>query len=686
MKKLIRNNHGVALITVVIGVMFCLLLTSTMLRVSLLGLQSRSINNQVSDNYYDAECVIDTIRLNLQNLSAKAWKESSNDVGNSTNYIKRAYVILTADTESNCTVGNHTFTGTAYTNIKSLLQDNAKNGGTVESFSSIEVLGTGTQLKGIVIHDVEVKYENPTTKLVSYIKMDVTISAPLYASADKPPLASYSMFVGTGAAIGGSDYNPSAGTNKIGYLEQQGNVYIGYRQYTARQYNAGGWDNTLGRNLDSFTWIGTDKGWNGGHPTALEVNCRNTCIFSGENVLINGDVKITQEGTLQLTGQKADVRGKIYIGENCHLVVGDNTILNCQDILIYVNGSYKSVSELSSSQMPGTAVYPKGEPKNYYGTSGGWSNYPYHSNSASIVYLEATVTETADGKKFTYTGQGYDAKISMGSITKQGANGASLTGPNHINITPDDPKLQPKKNIPSGHEKVPDYDQRFAEIIDIAYFEKYFFCTDDGPNNNKIRSEVKSTDLLNASSKKYTPSSTDMQASSLSGSDTQKKITLESTVTGKPDYTCQIIVGFNQGDAQNVNPGGTSSGNFIVSNLDLQVRMNAVGDKYSGVYITSGNLWIEKNDGLTVGESVLSYSKEIGGDLKKFIDTIGRQGFYDTTQTDTEKLKNSIINNLFKGGIQCFYKVEAQAGESGKKADPKNAKMDLIDFSDYEKH
>ena len=55
MKRFVKNNQGVALITVVVGVMFCLLLTSTMLRVSLLGLQSRSINNQVSDNFYDAE-------------------------------------------------------------------------------------------------------------------------------------------------------------------------------------------------------------------------------------------------------------------------------------------------------------------------------------------------------------------------------------------------------------------------------------------------------------------------------------------------------------------------------------------------------------------------------------------------------------------------------------------------------
>ena len=87
MRKFTRNNQGVALITVIIGVMFCLLLTSTMLRVSLLGLQSRSINNQVSDTFYDSENVVDTIRLNLQNTAARAWATTSNDATSSKAFV-----------------------------------------------------------------------------------------------------------------------------------------------------------------------------------------------------------------------------------------------------------------------------------------------------------------------------------------------------------------------------------------------------------------------------------------------------------------------------------------------------------------------------------------------------------------------------------------------------------------------
>lgn len=643
MKRFCKNNQGVALITVVVGVMFCLLLTSTMLRVSLLGLQSRSINNQVSDNFYDAESVVDTIRLNIQNVAAKAWKTSSNDVGNSTNYIKQTYSLLTGG--GVCTAGTTTFstTDSKYTSVIQNLEANAKLGGSVQSFSSIEVVANAGKFTELIVHDVEVKYENPKTKMVSYVKTDIRIKAPLYASTDDPPLASYSMFIGTGAAIGGSNMDWNHNCNKIGYLEQEGNVYIGYT-----------------------------GNWNNGSPDALTVNCRNTCIFSGDSVVINGNVRISEEATFQVTGKKVDVRGKIYIDTKCHLVVGDHTKLNCQDILIKTGSEYKSISEI---QFNGTKKYDKGEPKNYYGSTN-WNDFQYHNNAASIVYLESP----DNGE--TYTGKGYDATISNGNVKKQG--GASLSGAGHIYCAPDDPNLQARERRSDG------YDQRFAEIIDVDYFKKYMdknnAVNGDGPNNNKIKAEVKDSITLNGN-KKYTPTSTGLVSTSLSGGEDAKKIVLKSKGSPATDlYTCLMSVGNNQGNSQNVNPGNANSGNFIITDLDLKVRMNAVGDRYSGVYITSGNLWIEKNEGLTVGESLLDYAVRKNADLKTFIDTVGKQTYIPVGSGSADQIKYAIINNMFNGGIQVFYKTENYQGSSSVMADEDNAKMNLVDFENYEKH
>ncbi len=682
MKRLVRNNNGVALITVVIGVMFCLLLTSTMLRVSLLGLQSRSINNQVTDNYYDAECVLDTIRLNLQNLSARAWKESENAIGDSSEYLKRAYVLLTADDVSHCTVGTHVFTdiegGTPaeqkYTNIKNKLQDNAKNGGTVESFSSIEVTGSGTKLSAIIIHDVEVKYENPTTKMVSYVKMDITISAPLYASTETPPLSSYSMFVGTGATIGGSDYNDGAGFNKIGYLEQEGNVYIGYTSYNATTQVA----------------------------KALTVNCRNTLILSGNNTIINGDVTITQRASLQLTGKKVDVRGKIYIDPNCHLIIGDQTVLNCQDILIGENKAggvvYTSVKDLSN--YPSTPkTYPLGEPRKYHAklktlglSDSDKAQAHYLYNPASIVYLEADwETKTINGEPkevlkedvnglYSYSGAGYDAVIKSGVIDKQSDNNngksKNLSGTKHINISPGDPNLKPKENVTYGNKQ---YDQRFSEIIDIPVFAEYFKTGDAA--NLKLQCEVKPSVQLSNGKYKNTTSASFQSITRNVGSSDKPAYYMKSKTNPVNDslYKCNVWIGYNNGLSA-INKLNEDEGYFIITNLDMKINIDADCDRYSGIFLTSGKLVIQKNDGWGVGESLLNYTVKNNGNLQEFIDLIGRQCCNASSGS-----YNTIVNNLFMKGIATFYSNTTQAGSSGKVADDQNSTMDLIDFSNYEK-
>ena len=293
MKRIKADNRGIALITVVIGVMFCLLLTSTMMRVSLLGLQSREVNNQSSDNFYDAESVVDTVRLNLQHYAAKAWAETTNGT-DSENFVKQTYFLLTGT--SYPVSGGISLSDTQKNHVIDSLKANAKNGGSILSIGNMEtVTGASGKLEGLIIRDVEVKYEHPTTKMVSYVKTDITISAPLYASKKRFPLASYSMFAGSGANLWNAQGFPGQyeNPNQFGFLEQKGNVYFGYES----------WDSA-------------------GNVTAVRIQNRETLILSGENVVINGDVILTNYSNLQITGTDVEIRGKVYLGTGCHLIVG----------------------------------------------------------------------------------------------------------------------------------------------------------------------------------------------------------------------------------------------------------------------------------------------------------------------------------------------------------------------------
>ncbi|MBO6066082.1 MAG: hypothetical protein J6P36_06645, partial [Lachnospiraceae bacterium] len=333
MRKFDRDNRGIALITVVIGVMFCLLLTSTMLRVSLLGLQSREVNKQVSDNFYDAESVVDTVRLNVQNYAAKAWAETSNGA-DSSNFVKKTFELLTGQAYPS-TGGTYTPSDVVKGQIITKLQQNAILGGEILSIGDIEsVTGTSGKLEGIAIKDVEVKYEHPTTKMVSYVKTDITISAPLYASRKKFPLASYSMFAGSGANIFKQAGESSANANESGYLEQEGCVYFGWH-----------------------TWH------NASDADAVTIDKRQTLILSGDNIVINGNIVIKGHSNLQLTsvdGQDVEVRGKILIGPDSHLVISEKTNLKCQDIRFFesdsaISGSSTSCTSLAKQNMNSTA-------------------------------------------------------------------------------------------------------------------------------------------------------------------------------------------------------------------------------------------------------------------------------------------------------------------------------------------
>ena len=407
MRKFNKDNQGVALITVVIGVMFCLLLTSTMLRVSLLGLQSRSINNQVSDTFYDAENVVDTIRLNLQNTAARAWTTTSNDATSSYNFVAETYRLITGKAYS--TSGSLTLTtasdkATAISNLTA----NAIQGGTVTDIGDIvRFNGETGKLEGITIKNVEVKYEDPKTKMVSYVKTDITIRAPLYASKKKFPLASYSMFAGSGATIWNAQTfqrNEGNGAlsrvkefkgstrfdnmNQFGFWEQEGNVYIGYGPRIT--------------NGDTSSSSGTPVLYNNGHSAdALLISDRETIIFTGENVVINGNIIVSRDSNIQFEGENVEVRGKILLGPNCHLIISTSTILNCQDIWFFDSNSdvqgdkdnYHSVVKQTYTKTSDIKSYSK---RPYEAWSANNNDIkPYMNAAQSIIYISGNTIKDA---------------------------------------------------------------------------------------------------------------------------------------------------------------------------------------------------------------------------------------------------------------------------------------------------
>ncbi len=669
MRKISKNNQGVALITVIIGVMFCLLLTSTMLRVSLLGLQSRSINNQVSDTFYDAENVVDTIRLNLQNTAARAWNTTSNDATSSYNFVAKSYELITGKTYT--ASGSLSLSSSDKATAIANLTANAIAGGTVTDIGDIvRFNGETGKLEGITIKNVEVKYENPKTKMVSYVKTDITIRAPLYASKKKFPLASYSMFAGTGANIwnaqGGSSQGKYGNPNQFGFLEQEGNVYFGYN---GSLHNGG-------KDAD-----------------ALVINGRETLILSGDNVVINGNVYLTDYSNFQVTGSDVEIRGKIYLGPNCHLIVGTKTNLKCQDIRICSSDSdvkwnstnYQSVAG-SYSKALGDAHTYNGSPYKCYQSfkdldiAGFQASNPQYINyPASIVYIDADHVDTA---------QAYDAVVSNHKAYTRAGAALTISVDSHVDTDQSDSDLHPKPRRNTENEDGTGatysyyYDPFFIEMVDVPYYEKFMHdstitsVTQNAKADHKIKDSV-----FNPDNAKNEPSAVDAYESS--GLSNCKLAYTGVTLNGaaNPTFRLYFTASTNTGNGNLVN---IEDRPFVLSSVDVELNQDSTTANYCGIVITAGKVKFKKDNGYCSGKSLLLLDSSASKDnLKAFMNKVG--ALVASTDVGTSNVKYVVFNNLFNGGIKRFYQSNNNSGSQYTINVEHNSTMDLVDTDNFEK-
>jgi hypothetical protein len=688
MKRKMSDNNGIALITVVIGVMFCLLLTSTMLRVSLLGLQSRSINQQASDNYYDAECAVDTIRLNVQNTAAKAW-ESTDNTSNSENFVKEAYRLLTGNEYS----GDISYTeSTVITSISDNIS--GLEGANIVGFDGIVMLkDTSTNLlNGLTIQGIEVEYTNPKTGMLSKVKTDITIHAPIYASDESFPAGRYSMFAGTGAIL-----FPYSDVDRMSYVEQTGNVYVGYGPRTNPQ------------NHDSYkkTYYNPDDALHGEEADAIYIEHDETMIFSGDNVLINGNVYLIDCSNLQVTGKTVEIRGKIYLGNNCHLIINPGTTIKCRDVVkctsdsgVKANGSGESLAAGSFTNPGGTFT---GEPR---------VDSTYRSKEASIVCLGNWNEST---KRWTY------AENAVIAITDGEVEVKMPLGNTKCSITADleDARLKPKRNYISP-DTGRSYDQVFCSIFDIEYFEK--FCIMNAGMNGNIACKL---DEYTLEGSKFIPGS---YAAKDSGRYFGLEIPRSEDDENPEEHTVDVLMTW--GDINNpVNIGDVM---FMVSPNHLLVNMDSQHAHYTGIFFTPGYLHIKCDGGNNCyGQSLLdlmdinkSYEKAA---LVNFINQLGLHSYYDGSwslqegedwSTGSRKMRGKmlalgdypgpqfvdsdgialsdeyrqrflVINNLFKNGIKIFYEDDGisygGSGSSSKVDKAYNGKLDLTEIENYDK-
>lgn len=582
------DNRGIALLSVLIAIMLCFLLSATIMRVSFLSLLSRNIDTASAETFYTAESVVDDIRINLQKVAAIAVSVSgAEDAGS---FVNTVYNTLTQFETGDPT---HTEVQRAEAYIKQ----------NVTSDAVVTINGEITKGSDyVLITDVNIVYTDPTNGHVSNITTDLRIRAPYFASSEEHPLGSYSFFAGGGANISnGGGVNP----NEWGNFEQAGNIYIGYITY------------------DESTKIAT----------ACNVHNYMNVTFSGDNVVINGDVYITDYSTLAFLGKVAEIRGTIYISNNSHLVLGENTYVLAQDIV--VDG--KSVLK-NEYQCTNTNEYSNGLPQ----VCAVGQKRDYIDQAASVVRQNGSKCYNVVCTNGVFSGT--EAIDLQGAITE----------------------LYPRPNVEKNGKY---YDEKFVEVVDMDYFGEFSKC--GSVDYKEPRGKLGSGAFEYVTGNK-------IKVNALTNVGT----THSSMALASGNMNVKVCMGTNI----EVNNGGAA---VVLGSGDYTVAMNGSSNNYYGIYMSVGTVTFKHtgNCAQGIGRSLLdadtSDNKQY---VKAYLDDLGTHWYYAYGLfSNIDDYKYIVVNNFFNGGIKSLYDGGAGDSSESSKDYSVNQSLELIGIENWNK-
>ncbi|MBP5331964.1 MAG: hypothetical protein J6Y89_08950, partial [Lachnospiraceae bacterium] len=299
-RELERDNRGIALVSVMVGVMLCLLLSATIMRVSYLSFLQKSIGEKTTTTFYENEMFVDDLKLGIQQVVAKA-------------------AIGVSSTSSNATqdfiVALKTGLGAAsVTTLNARLQSFLKEDDTIYDVKVTvegEVIGgvkkyVVEENNDVIIKNVLITYKTKPSGYLSKVNTDIRIRSPYYTTTTTSTSGGYSMFAGSGFSVTGS------GAKATAQLDIIGDIYIGYDPATEV--------------------MSGNKVVN-----ALAMDCgTQTSVYWSEDssITINGDIRIDNRSNLVILSKNVDVRGTIYVSNNSNLIIAKDAVVKCKDIVV----------------------------------------------------------------------------------------------------------------------------------------------------------------------------------------------------------------------------------------------------------------------------------------------------------------------------------------------------------------
>lgn len=658
-----QDNRGIALVSVLIIITLCFLLSGAIMQVSYMALLSRNVSTASANNFYDAESVVDDMKIELQTVAAAALKVSGGQ--NTAAYVEQVYNTLTA--------------GSNATPLENVQENLAKFTNLPGATITVDMVNGGIE-KGddyVLIKGVTVDYTDPDTGYYSNITTDIKVRAPYYASTENHPLGTYSMLMGCGSNFTGAG-SGALNTGKPAYFLQEGNVYIG------RQI-AQSWETLATENL------------------SLKLTNYATIIFNGDNVVINGDIYVEQHSVIGLTGKAVEVRGDIILTDGSYLLIGNQTQLTCRDIIIdgkSVNkGEYTNI--LSGTAYSSYFPYTRNP---YLESHSDDTNRVYHYDTVGALKNGGIMVEDNSGKNF------FALLTSVGGNFKyRNETGSEVTYPGNLAF---DPTITPEEkaqvtvlaqNASTNWqlaETTIEVDARFAETINVAYLQWL-----ENQNFGQLTWNSRAYYAKDGSQETSVPSA-NVYNIPTTGSFYVPNSGAYGTITEHPMPSFTFTN--KEGVTKTYNPLvyiGSSQSTFnsseVVGKMAIFVCMNSYsvpfnwGEDYIGIFMSAQAVNYSVNEGCSTGYSMLdtdaSFAAANKVEMKNFMDPFGNYLLLrDLNPVKVNNTVNSaylyayLVNNIFVGGTKSFY--EDKGGGSTSVDTSQNENLNLIELENWNKH
>lgn len=679
-----KDNKGMAMVSVMIVVTLLAIMAGTVLQMSYLAYNRKVVERRSNETFYTAESCIDTMKAAVQNrvatqlIKAKEGSDKFLDAAFDSlqpaslgmdlrTFLYNQIVYVDGDPTKALRNDANFFNGykTAgdFTTIKDGIDPS--NGG---SFSIGSVVNDKANKK-LIIKDVKITFVNKMG-YVAEISTDIVVNAPVYASDISVPVASYSMFAGSGASVKClTNYNKNQAHMGI-YLHQEGNVYFGLGTFNDHSQLAA-------------LYLDPPSSSQGG------------IYFSvgGENAVFNGDVYVDNGSTLIFTGGdgKGDayiqVNGYVYLRDGASLLMAKNVHLVCRGIFVDDDGDTDKNDWVAYTGTAGNAngslsqFYPV---KESYVIDNAATQYNKYINFTSGVKttedvasvinkvnqgnlpsgdaLDPRAAEIGSGSntqasgvyvldcaKDSTVGWKHNANDKYYLVTKEG-NAYKVTGKTgvynqNVYTNAADVKLITDPLVTYNDIEV---DPEFARIVNMPMIDLMNFDTNQYLGNNfTVYKDYNTSNSSSYSTVKFSALSASLAADNLTKiknainwdnidaglMDTNEtvnidmkdrkfripsKISVDSsiskdnikvTLTDGTTYGAgQLAVGISQGGNCVVNANSDTSGYYIgVSESEIELH---VGSKpYAGMFLSAKNVYMGESTGVCRGISLLELAK-----------------------------------------------------------------------------